>query len=146
MVRFQETLSPDAQDASHRILCVIFLHSVSRAATSKMAHRLISTDTAEVLVQCFQEDGWAGVVQYCGHLGVLTWHRFVSYVKNYVYVEEISRPESSESKKISRWTDNKRYAAASTAGSGTSSGHAQVHERCTRGNLLITYETAWGAL
>jgi hypothetical protein len=44
--------------------------------------------------------------------------------------------------KRSCWAGNKRYATARLAvRSGTSIGHMQGQERCTCGNLLLTFKT-----
>jgi hypothetical protein len=69
------------------------------------------------------------------------------YVKNYVYVDKIPRPQSLESRnKRSRWAGNKKYTTACMARCGILTGHMQGHERCTCGNLVITrmFKTIWG--
>jgi hypothetical protein len=50
-----------------------------------MAHRRISQDMLwKFLVQHFLEDGLAGVVKFCGHLGAMTAFDFffLGHVKN----------------------------------------------------------------
>jgi hypothetical protein len=74
IVKFQEALSPNIHESSTLNATLFFppLKTVSRATTTKMAHRRISQDMLLYFVaQRFLEDGLAGVYKFCCDLGIL---------------------------------------------------------------------------
>jgi hypothetical protein len=89
MLGIQEALSPNTQIRTSHWMLYLYIpptQTISRAATIKMAQcRMPWVTLWKFLVQHFLEHGLAGVVQNCGHLGALTWHRLTFFSWGYVW-------------------------------------------------------------